>query len=232
MEKERSSLLPPAAVGHFIERLSDLQWDYEVARVIPKEWWARERDLYDKKFWDYRRIHPAKATAMFAMSYGVAYRFNYLRGTGDLLNEMEPFKTQSWSPFEETPQRAKAFWKGRVVADEFGMDYLRYCFDAFEIAGDNRLRPRLLLPRDMYASDIALRVGERAEDVANSGVMYWPSDAMYEIRYNYEGLECQDQWETALVKHIRSKPRPIRPIVLDQCRNYLREETALLLGSE
>ena len=218
----------PATASLHIERLSDLQWDLEVLRVIPESNRPQESELYLTKDWDYREMHPGKATMLYAHCYGQTYCEAVARREGSAHNA-RPFRSESWNPFEEAPVRARAFWKGRRFCDLAGMPYEFYIGMFFSIAED--YFEDLPRPQEMYRKFEAAKVLEVWDGLNEMGVIRYPENDLYKLRYNWQDKPCQQQWEAYLIERMMMKPRDVRLEAMELSREYFRDETATLLAS-
>lgn len=216
----------PAPASLFIERLSDLQWDLEVLRHIPENLRQNESELFLTKDWDYREMHPAKATALFAHCYGQTYCEAIARREGTTHNA-RPFNNDDWNPFSEAPIRARAFWKGRQLCDQAGMPYEFYIGLFFSIAEDYFEEPPR--PQEMYRKFEAAKVLEVWDGMNDIGMIRYPDSETYKLRYNWQNKPCQVAFEEYFVDRMMLKPADVRRIATETNRDYIRDETARML---
>lgn len=202
----------PMEAEAFVERMSDAQWDIEVLRHVPLKHRLNEATLYSTKWWDYRPLHPAHATALFAQAYGIAWRQASDRRFGcsserwDLVSY--PFIDRSWNPFIEAQARARGFWKARQYCDDGGMPYEFYCQQFFSKAED--YFENLPRPQEMYRRDVILPVLEDWELLSASGMPQMPKHEDYFLRYNGVDKQHQKEWEEAYSNWLDKKPGTIR----------------------
>ncbi len=217
-----NKFLPKEAIL-FVERRSDIQWDREVLRHIPLKDRQEEAKLYNSKWWDYRPIHPAHATALFAQAYGQAWRQSTERRLGTNSYSWHlvpyPFLDQTWNPFLEAKARAKAFWKSRRYCDEAGMPYDFYCNQFFDKAED--YFEDLPRPQEMYRRDVILPVLEDWELLSASGMYKMPEHEDYLLRYNNANKQHQVQWREAYRKWLDRSSAPVRKWHLTENIDYL-----------
>ena len=212
----------PVDARIFIDRLSNLQWDVEVLNTIPLKDRVDEVPLFQQKWWDYRDMHPGKATALFAHHYGEAYAVAMVRRTGT--QSPSVFNSPQWNPFEEAAVRAKAFWKARRICDEAGMPYWFYLsvlFGSAEEYFENLPRPQELWRRDLIGV-----VLESWEHIENSGHIMFPSDDIYQLRYNWSNKPCQHEWEAFYSKRLKQVPQEVRELMLEINGEFIRESVA------
>lgn len=213
----------PSEAILFAERQSDLQWDREVLRHIPLKQRQEEAELYQKKWWDYRPLHPAHATALFARAYGAAWRQAHDRRFGrhserwDLVSY--PFISRDWNPFIEAQARARGYWKARRYCDEAGMPYEFYCQQFFSKAED--YFDELPRPQEMYRRDVIIPVLEDWELLAASGMPQMPQHKGYLLRYNSANKQYQEQWLEAYTNWLDKASVEVRKWHLANNRDYL-----------
>jgi hypothetical protein len=195
----------PVAAGAYLDSKSDLQWDDISISVIPLEDRLDEISLYDKKWWDYRDMHPAKATALFAHYYGEFYCESYERRYGEKTQDV--FQTPLWDWSAEVPVRAKAFWKARRHVDEAGMPYEFFMGMFFSIAEDyfeNLPRPQELWRYDVFNPVMSVWAG-----LGESGHIRLPKDDLFKVRYNKSHSRSQRQWLEWLEKKLKDRPKSV-----------------------
>ena len=217
-----SKFLPTEAVV-FVERQSDLQWDREVLRHIPPHHRSEEAELYLSKWWDYRPLHPAHATTLFAHAYGKAWRQAHDRRNGcnserwDLVSY--PFIGREWNPFIQAQARARGFWKARRYCDEAGMPYDFYCQQFFDKAED--YFDELPRPQQMYRRDVIIPVLEDWALLSVSGMPQMPKHEDYLLRYNSASKQHQNEWQEAYSNWLDHASDPVREWHLANNRDYL-----------
>jgi len=214
----------PQAAETFSDRMSDIQWDREVIRAIPLSLRLDEASLYQTKWWDYRPIHPAKATTLFAHSYGEAWRRASERrnGIGEcnwrVIND--PFRTPDWNPFMEAPARAKAFWMARRYCDEAGIPYDFYCNGFFDKAENYFVDlPR---PQEMYRRDVIFEV---LKDWEYAGGTCLPKHVDFFLRYNWDNKQHQKDWEASSTLRLQKMQPEVVAWQLANNGKYFRIET-------
>src|SRR4051812_30836313 len=93
---------------------------------------ARERDLMEFKWFDYRFMTPFQATEAFATAYLAAYRrkWSTYLSTEEAANK-KAFRAGDWR--SDRSERTSC-WKARQAADLLGMPYDFFCEQALEFA--------------------------------------------------------------------------------------------------
>ena len=202
----------PTEAEVFVERLSDAQWDIEVLRHIPLKLRQDEATLYTTKWWDYRPLHPAHATTLFAQAYGVAWRQANDRREGNDSERWDlvsyPFIDRNWNPFIEAQPRARGYWQARRYCDEAGMPYEFYCQQFFDKAED--YFEELPRPQEMYRRDVIIPVLEDWKLRSASGMPQMPKHEDYFLRYNNQHKQHQEEWEEAYSNWLGTKSGTIR----------------------
>lgn len=121
-----------------------------VFKNLSYNYYKDEAELFRKKWFDYRFMHPVQATEMFMLFYKEAYsmisklRFDHeqgkyrcgVRGTTDKL-------------FDKTKTVSGGFWKARQVADKHCIPYDFYCNHAMRYA-DSHCWTYMPKPNQLY----------------------------------------------------------------------------------
>ena len=228
MDIEKYAQKPSQAVI-FLDRQSDLQWDDLAIKVIPLKDRLEEPNLYATKWWDYRPLSPAHATALFAHAYGMAWRASHFRRNGDVPLIGTPFRTDHWNPYAEAPVRAKAFWKARRICDEIGIPYPFYCFTFFGIA--ESYFEDLPRPQEMWRKDVIGFVMDHWAELGNSGHLIMPEHELFHLRYNWQDKKYQHEFEDMYVSWLKVRPSVIRDFHLEQNERFFRDETVSAIGA-
>lgn len=100
--------------------------DELTTRFVPVSLLAVEAELYSTKHWDYRFMHPAQATQLFAHCYGQAKKHAVERRT-DIWIGRNMRGIKQASIFDMDSRSITGFWKGRQMADRLGIPYDFYC---------------------------------------------------------------------------------------------------------
>lgn len=140
---------------------------------------GREDYLQGLKWWDYKRLHPFKATSYMAFCYSRAYG-EYLGANINFdLRFNKGLKGKPWDSKEW-----KAFWRMRQQADELGAPYDLYCRVAMQhFASGGWTRP----PRP---SHIAAN-----EEFLESLVDTWDETKRSHIQYAGDPWYSTPEWE-------------------------------------
>ncbi len=218
-------LFTPVEAEVFADRMSPAQWDREVLRHIPLKSRLEEAELYLTKWWDYRPLHPAHATTLFAQAYGEAWRRAFVRRRGSEQDHWRlistPFRTMDWNPFMEVQARARAFWKARRYCDEAGMPYDFYCYQFMDKA-ENYFED-LPRPQEMYRIDVIVPVLEDWELISGSGQYKMPNHPDYELRYNWQDKQHQHEWEAHYTAFLDRVPVHVKEWHIENNGKFIRQ---------
>lgn len=160
---------------------------------------AHENGLFQSKWFDYRDLHPTKATYLFAHEYRRAYRWQTARRLD--LKKAEHVKGFRGSDiFKLSAGELLGFWKARQAADAIGCPYEFYLRHAFMWC-DKRLWKRFPRPTQLYSVALIEHVIAEWEARCKSSIPVPLSSQFYAD--NYQGFPAQDQfheWFCARIK--------------------------------
>lgn len=178
---------------------------------VPAPLLKKESSLMGKKWFDYRRLHPTKATYLFAHYYVRAYQ-GFMMATFDVRGRyMRPFKELDVMQAHEK----LAVWRLRQLVDDLGMRYdffLQHAFKGYSHSGwflkkmdkGSRAAPR---PSHINANaDLITNVMMQWEEECASRIQ-WPRDPRYKAE-NFFGHVDQLAWEDWLVGQIAQRRHP------------------------
>lgn len=169
---------------------------------IPTKLLKAESELMRKKWFDYRRMHPTKATYLLAQTYNRAYQQCMVVMKDRSGQFMRGFKGID---FMESRERL-AFWRLRQLIDVLGIRYdffLRKAMDWHIEAG--WLQP----PRPAHIganSDLVTDIMLAWEEECEARIQY-PRDTRYKAA-NFFGHVDQLDWENWLVEQIKVRRHP------------------------
>lgn len=112
-----------------------------------------EAKLYESKWFDYRRMHPMRATFELIEEYCQSHRRQYARRF-----DVHEAAALNLNPMLEGRHKLEAFWNARRKIDALGISYDYYCSTAADLA--ERCWSHLCRPEDLGNSFIVTRVGE------------------------------------------------------------------------
>lgn len=183
---------------------------------------ACESELYSVKHWDYRLIHPLQATMLFAEHYKNAIKAAIIKRT-DLYVGLNYKGLKHDNLLECSDRTIQGMIKARQTADENGVPYNIWCYQAMKFAMEVKL-PFLPQPHMLYGKkpkgyenismvDYILRAFMEAE----KSQTFYAQDSFYNID-NYCSNPYQMQHQRHIVDRIEKsnvKVAAIAKIVFD-----------------
>lgn len=195
--------------GPFIgSELTDAEChDLGFSRLKRKAYKGREAFLYRVKWFDYRTLHPVKATYLFAHMFIEEYRAAYkLRIDVDRGNYVRPYKGTGDIFHEKTnKQISSAMWRARQAADLRGIPYNLYCYAIFrwtEIVNFSNL-PR---PNHFYSEEMRDKATEYWLDVSHAATVL-PKLPTYRVE-NFKGTKDQRAAHKYLINMLKARQDP------------------------
>lgn len=137
------------------------RYDALTVECIPERYWRGESKLYKSKWWDYRPMHPMKATYHFVEAYKSAYKRAFSRrADSEAARFLKVFAHDDF--LEGAASTRTALWLARQAADEIGCPYDFFCARAMHYAErrDWAMLPRpqaMYSTKPMYESDMTIR---------------------------------------------------------------------------
>lgn len=185
------------------------EYDQIALSLIKADLWANESKLVQKKWWDYRGLHPVEATYLFAYAYIKQFALrNRHRVDISRAPFIKPLKGKD--PLLDNPKQLTGLIKARQFADEFGMPYDFHIRHALKFA-DERDWTYLPRPSQLYgakksADDTTMRFEvvkaweeEKARSIQYSRAPYFRVD-------NFKGTDLQLEHQKHLVRELRARP--------------------------
>ena len=191
---------------------SSAQWlddTLEAMRLIMPDVLAREREVANKKWFEYRFMTPTTASRHFASLYSKGFKA-YVRFNGDR-DEAEVRQGLGTRLFLKPSASLTELWHARQRADELGIPYELLIEFGFEFArrGGWKNPPR---PMQLFGSigsgiawllELEKFLNERLPLVFDQ----FAGLPQYRIE-NYRGLPVQDEFRAHLENHIRASTKP------------------------
>lgn len=169
-----------------------------------KPFLKKEPDLFGTKWWDYRFIHPARATYLFS--------HHFLEAHADYMAQVKDCERRHRVPgyrgkdFLKADSKTRtAIWTARMFADEMGVPYGFYCRSAMRRAIENIWR-RPPLACQLYCDEMIEWIAEdwRTEQAHR---IRKPADPLYRIA-NDKGWAVQEDFRHWLCLQIAGRPQP------------------------
>ena len=156
----------------------------ETCKLHDEEARADEVGLFDRKWFDYRFLHPARATYLYAHYYREIYR----RMTRKHVDHRKAEWVSGARGDVFDGKETTGFWKGRRQADEWCMPYDLYIALAFEKAMTWK-RPYLPRPAQLYSDQIKDYVFDKWVERMKTKV-YLAKDPRYKLD-RFQGAPAQ-----------------------------------------
>lgn len=204
---------------------------------IQPKWFREEPDLYATKWWDYKRLHPVKATELFAEAYKTAHK-EALKKRRDLYIGLNHTGLKQPKLFDNAKSVITGLWRARQTADRYGVDYLFYCSKAFAFAETMNFTylpvPTQIYNEKRWTEDAPSMVEWILKDwrAVNSGALKTPDDAFY-YSDNYIGHAYQREYQRHLIGY--TEHHPFRAMLLSDLvyeRELLLESLAIKVYGE
>ena len=230
---------PVEYLGPFAgSELSRQTADERTIALIPHELLAPEVQLFTKKWYDYRRLHPMVATYYFVSCYSEAYRQAMVKAFDC---ERGQYRKGVKGDFLDKKERL-SFWRLRQMADGMGMPYpvfLRACMSHYLDDTGWLHVPR---PSHLGSGTATVAAYEEWNDLCRHRLQI-PADPFYRADA-YIGHPYQDECEAWLLEQAQRRENPrfavaalvdtyktVRACALDGLPERLQEEVARERGS-
>lgn len=194
---------PADWLGYFYgHELTFLDAELLMLRHVPDSLIKKEAELMRVKWFDYRRLHPTKATYLLAHTYNKAYQncMTVMRDRSGAF--MRGFKGMDFFDSKEK----LSFWRLRQLIDSLGIRYdffLRHAMNEHISAGWIRPpRPSQVGSNPDFVTNIMMAWEEEC-----AARLQFAKDPRYKAR-NFFGHADQLAWETWLVEQIKTRRHP------------------------
>lgn len=163
---------------------------------------ALEPELYERKWFDYRRMHPTLATYLFAHHFNMAYG----RFMGEAFDHKKRFMAAFKGKDVMAAREVRSFWKLRQKADQAGIRYDFFCRHVMQWCMINGWRrpPR---PAHAATNDDMLVWIEGQWQLEQRAKIQWSKDPHFAAS-NWCAAPDQIAYENYLLDQIMSKPLP------------------------
>lgn len=194
------------------ERTHTLESDY-FCQFIDKDILEHERELFTRKWFDYRHMTVLQATGAYIEAYNRVYKRIYAQ-------EYDRQRAEYIAPlnFEGmlgdlkrngTPKTKRKFvgcWRGRQIADWLCMPYDIYIDLAFTYRMRWWKQNTMPQPTQLYSEAIVEKIVERWEELKGSNI-YVAEHPAYLVQ-NYQGLPHQNDYHEWLFAQAMSRMNP------------------------
>lgn len=192
---EPNEIQPIAFYG---SNYTDEEYDAIGLRYIKTKYIRKEAMLYTRKWFDYRRMHPVKATYLFAHHYTAAFGRMMAKRDGEHAKYHRGFK--GGDPMKAKAGQNTGFYKARQYADLLGIPYDFFCSYAMSWFTD-RLWKRLPKPYHLYSPEF-LKAVKTAWGIKLLDSIQVPDDSFYMARGFYEHPDqvAFQHWLCSIIK--------------------------------
>lgn len=178
-------------------------------RMIPdKKWRDQERYCRNHCWFDYRFLHPFDATMVYVAAFNTVYR-EFYRSNRDYraaehLRIVEP--DDMINNVEHYRKAIIGCWRGRMLADQFGMPYDSYIRDAMDIRLSYWKQRYLPQPMLLYGPMIVEKMEERWIRRQKTR-MHFSSHPNYSTEW-YIGTAAQNDHHEWLFEQVKFRSNP------------------------
>ncbi len=190
--------------GEFVGADYDTEVCDELAVLHAAKLLPGERELFATKWWDYRALHPTKATALFAHEYRLGFK-RAARVYVDIASVDLAHGFKGESIFARPQREITGMWNARMMADRWCVPYRFWINTAIDYTADNGWK-RFPRPMHLHSEEIVKVVCEAwLEEL--SGRLIEPKHPRYHA-INYAGLPDQDAFQNWLCGQIAKRSQP------------------------
>jgi hypothetical protein len=183
---------------------------------VRKDWQEYEVMLFGSKWFDYRFMHPVRATYLYAYEFERAYRSSF-RSTIDhrAADHIRVFKKSDLFECDKTV--ISGIWRGRQHADALCMPYNLYVTLALEALLRHWNRNHLPRPTQIYSAEVCAAVSSEWKRRQEVQVFYSTHHA-YRAQ-NYIGSRDQNDHHEWLLHLASKRQNPVHLLI-----NFLKED--------
>jgi hypothetical protein len=184
-----------------------------IAAHVPKAHILDVADIYERRWWDYRRMAPGHSFYLFAHHY---YRASKIAAKKMIAERAKGFTRHGRMMFglegpalvemdaeglwDRDQAHITGLWKAMLVADAIGMPYGDFCRLACQVAVE-RLWSRLPRPSQLYSEKLAVFVME-AWDEQRKVKFTAAQHPVYAVE-NYDARQMQEDYRAYLIEQIK-----------------------------
>lgn len=203
--------------------LSEIECDKLAISRIPAKTLAKELELTDTAWFDYRMMHPTLRTYLFAHHYDKA--FQYMVALHVDVEQVQGEDPRSYFPKGDDPlgktkatllkeqksgivgsyKLMHAIWKARQKADELGMPYDIFCMSGMK-AAIGRIWQRIPSPQQLYSDNIVNMIIERWAELLGER-MFVATDPFYKLQ-NWVDHPAQLDHANWICAQVMQRSRP------------------------
>lgn len=183
-------------------------YDELAFRSISKKWLDNEVALFGTKWFDYRHMHPAEATYLYAHHLNQAFKNIWTKTISSKVGpDVKILKGEDLFK-DNTKLKIAGVWHGRQVADVLGMPYDLFTQLAYYHATRFWQQKRLPNVSQLYSDRVVEMVSRDWTD-RQGGALYVAEEPIYRNE-RYRGTAAQDAHHEWLMKIacLRANPAP------------------------
>lgn len=186
------------------DRYLSLTNDMLVQMHVPAKIQKYDLDLFQTKWFDYRRMTPLQATVEYIKAYEEVYRMIYARELdierAKYVKVYDPIGLFTDLRYGKTKAKARltGYWKGRQIADALGIPYAIYIENVMTYRLRRWQRTHLPSPSLLYHEYDVEKMQIRWEEM-QAGRLYLPEDPAFLVQ-NYQNLPYQNDFHEWLFK--------------------------------
>ena len=188
-----------------------------IAAHVPRKHIRQVSDVYEFKWWDYRRLSPGHSFMLFTETYYKAFRLAarkflaHRTSTGRPValvgsGEMYYRAADIW---DRDARHITGMWNAMLTADSLGIPYDRFCQLAFQIATDQAWT-RLPRPSQLYSDKMGAQILQAWLDLREERFFY-ARHPIYRVD-NYAGTPLQDEYREWLIDELKGKASLVSPL--------------------
>lgn len=185
-----------------------------IAAHVAKKQVADVAAVYEKRWWDYRRLAPGHSFYLFTHHYYraskiaarkmIAERGNSARSKADVRSIYAIYgpalvEMRVEDVWQREQNHITGLWKAMLVADALGIPYPDFCRLACSVAIE-RLWQRLPRPSQLYADTLAVYVMDAWDEQRKSKFMA-ATHPVFGVE-NYDGRAMQDAYRQYCIEQI------------------------------
>lgn len=192
-----------------------------IATRVPKKHIQEVAEVYNTKWWDYRRMSPGHCFMLFANVYYRQFRIaakkmlNHRRRTGgDIsvkdggvgiigIGEIQFSAEVIW---EREQKHITSMWNAMLVADAIGIPYQEFCRLGNQFAIE-RAWNRLPKPNHLYGHGIAGKICDEWVNLSKDKM--FTANHPHFLTSHYIGDELQEEYRDWLVGELGKRENPV-----------------------
>jgi hypothetical protein len=184
-----------------------------IAAHVPKIHIGDVADIYERRWWDYRRMAPGHTFYLFAHHYYraskiaakkmIAERAKGYSRHGRMMFGLEGpalVEMSAENLWDRDQAHITGLWKAMLVADAIGMPYSEFCRLACKVATE-RLWSRLPRPSQLYSDKLAVFVMDEW-DALRKTKFFAAQHPVYGVE-SYDGRPMQEGYRAYLLDQIK-----------------------------